>query len=558
MKYAQKLEANKHADWPYIDYRGVKKVISTAIKAEIRLCLDAASLPSKAAALRAPLLTSGGLEDDAEAPTILTVQQQPTDGRDLFLQKLREQRNLVQAFYMAEFERHHESLRLLVAQFEMPSPMPPSIAGRSMSPPLIRPPVTKSAARTHASLARAATDLYRTLQHLRNYAILNYTGLLKLAKKYDKKYEEALEEERCKAAARGGDILVAPSPLLSEWTAEVSASPFVAPEELEELCTQLEKAFAYAYCEGSVQEARATLLVRKVRPNSTLILSLGLRSGLAIGLVAWFVWDLIIDSYVLHLGDWRYKAAERQVWLTTQLPLFRAGGALVITQFLWALCLHIWNKARINFEFMLDFGPKMNTSALLAASIAMRTCIFYLLSLLLFTKALIGELPRNITPGVPAVAMCLLTFGSLLAQNGRTLLASIACVLAAPFHPVDFASVLIGDVLTSMVKPLQDVVYALCYISTSEFLLPYSDQGYCHSSWRFYHQILVPLLCAIPLWCRFMQCLRVAHDSGRRWPALPNALKYSISLLVVIFGEMHPTLVQVGTPWTPSYPPTQS
>lgn len=88
----------------------------------------------------------------------------------------------------------------------------------------------------------------------------------------------------------------------------------------------------------------------------------------------------------------------------------------------------------------------------------------------------------------------------------------------------------------------QDICYSICYIGTGEFLLPYGDQGGCQA-WTAYHEIINPLVCAIPLWCRFLQCLRVAHDSKKRVPALPNALKYSISLLVVLFGEMHPSLV---------------
>ena len=59
--------------------------------------------------------------------------------------------------------------------------------------------------------------------------------------------------------------------------------------------------------------------------------------------------------------------------------------------------------------------------------------------------------------------------------------------------------------------------------------------------------MVVPLVCALPLWFRFVQCLRVYHDTQQRVPALPNALKYSISLLVVLFGAVHPTLTANAT-----------
>ena len=58
--------------------------------------------------------------------------------------------------------------------------------------------------------------------------------------------------------------------------------------------------------------------------------------------------------------------------------LVRVATAIVIGQFLWALCLYVMGRARINFEFMLDLGPRTNTNAVIAASQAARTLIFYM------------------------------------------------------------------------------------------------------------------------------------------------------------------------------------
>ena len=77
--------------------------------------------------------------------------------------------------------------------------------------------------------------------------------------------------------------------------------------------------------------------------------------------------------------------------MSLQLPLFRAAGALVLSRFCWAGCLHVWNRTRINYEFMLDFdGRSMDSSAVAAASGAVRSCTFLLLCLQLFTKARLG------------------------------------------------------------------------------------------------------------------------------------------------------------------------
>lgn len=540
MKFQQKLEANKHSDWPYIDYKGLKAVLKALVKSagkaassSLQASPDRGNQATVFMALQAPLLESG------ESP------------QRSFREALREQRDRVQDFYLQELERHHAQIQLLLEQFELPhsgstGASPVSFrAGKSK-------PTERTQWRTEASLAKASTDVYRTLQHLRNYAILNYTGLLKLAKKFDKQHLQELEEQHAKWAEPveelGGSIspslAFTPKPLLPGWTEELSASNFVSSDTLDELCNRLELAFANTFCDGSIQAARATLLVRKERPNANLMISLGMRIGFSAGLLLWLAWDISIDAVTMHLGNLHKRGGT--MWLDTQLPLIRTGGAVVVLQYLWAICLFVWNRARINFEFMLDFGPKVITSPTVAASVATRTFIFYLLCLLLFTKALIGELPHNVAPGYFLVAMIILTVGSLIGQHGRTLLTSVVGFLMAPSQPVDFASVLLGDVLTSMVKPMQDFVYSICYVATGEFRLSYSSQGLCHDEHSLYHMVLVPLLCALPLWCRFMQCLRVAHDSQSRFPALPNALKYSISLLVVLFGEMHPAFIMAN------------
>jgi xenotropic and polytropic retrovirus receptor 1 len=95
---------------------------------------------------------------------------------------------------------------------------------------------------------------------------------------------------------------------------------------------------------------------------------------------------------------------------------------------------------------------------------------------------------------------------------------------------------------TSLVKPAIDLAYSMCYILSFEWNLGYSKQGACHQS-PIFANVVTPVICALPLWCRFMQCLRVYHDTQRRFPALPNALKYAVSLLVVLFGALHPQVV---------------
>ena len=520
MKFAAKLDANKFEDWPYIEYKAMKKLIKHGVKKtskNVTPHVTPAASPDIMQAgkkmLREPLLAAMGWQNEQF---------------DLFLDKLREQRDVVEAFFVLELERNREQFELLLASLQSLFQGGGSKNGGGSK-------ASDTDWRSESSLVRAATDLYRRLQQLRNYAILNYTGLVKLAKKFDKAHHP-------KTGDKGSAVVAEPTPppLLGGWTAELQDSTLFTPDALDNLISQLEETYARHFCDGSVQVARATLLVRKVRPNSQMLVMLGVRAGVILTLTFWLLWDVLVDVRVMDLG---LKMNRDRMWVATQMPLCRVGLAVVLMQFLWAGCLYVMSRARINFEYMLDFGPRANTNAGLAASDAARSLIFYLLSLLLFVKALIGELPKTICPGVFPVAMVITTVGSFSPlHSGSSCLHAIAIVLAAPCFPVDLFSVLVGDVLTSLVKPLQDLAYAVCYIGTREFLAPYPMQGDCHNS-ILRQEYVAPLICALPLWCRFMQCLRVFHDSHKRFPNLPNALKYSVAMLVVLFGEVHPSLV---------------
>ena len=189
----------------------------------------------------------------------------------------------------------------------------------------------------------------------------------------------------------------------------------------------------------------------------------------------------------------------------------------------------------------------------------------FLLSLLLLIKAQLGELPRAIRPGSFPAALLLMTAGLLLLppRRGKMLVSSLRRIVCAPFCAVDLWSSFCADVLTSFVKPLTDLSISACFFLSYEWARPSHAQvrgacaavpphsptsltfppllrqGACADS-PIFSQLLAPLLCALPLWIRFMQCLRVYHDTRKRSPALPNALKYAVAHTVIIFGVLHP------------------
>jgi hypothetical protein len=115
----------------------------------------------------------------------------------------------------------------------------------------------------------------------------------------------------------------------------------------------------------------------------------------------------------------------------------------------------------------------------------------------------------------------------------------------APLHHVRFRDEFIGDVLTSLVRPGQDIFFALTYYVTVVYGTASGNYGLEESvhllneSWLL-HNVILPSCAILPLWWKYLQTLRQAYDANRRWPYQGNSLKYLASTLVIIYGMTHP------------------
>eukprot|EP01054_Gregarina_sp_Poly1_P009294 Gregarina_sp_Poly_1__9293@NODE_576_length_7467_cov_130_013649_g450_i0_p2_GENE_NODE_576_length_7467_cov_130_013649_g450_i0NODE_576_length_7467_cov_130_013649_g450_i0_p2_ORF_typecomplete_len550_score64_87EXS/PF03124_14/2_5e70SPX/PF03105_19/6_9e07SAP30_Sin3_bdg/PF13867_6/0_2_NODE_576_length_7467_cov_130_013649_g450_i044746123 len=91
-----------------------------------------------------------------------------------------------------------------------------------------------------------------------------------------------------------------------------------------------------------------------------------------------------------------------------------------------------------------------------------------------------------------------------------------------------------GDILTSIVKPLGDIEYIMCYYTTGVF---HEKPAVCSAD-----SVLVPLFTAIPFWIRFLQCfsrfLHADKGSGRQ-VHVGNMGKYLMSMSVVCLTSVH-------------------
>lgn len=92
------------------------------------------------------------------------------------------------------------------------------------------------------SIKRALIDQYRTATLLKNFAIMNYTGFVKIIKKHDKSIPD--QKGRFKGMLDVENL-------------------FNEGREVDALSKRLERYYANWFCEGDVREATAAMLPKK-------------------------------------------------------------------------------------------------------------------------------------------------------------------------------------------------------------------------------------------------------------------------------------------------------
>lgn len=121
---------------------------------------------------------------------------------------------------------------------------------------------------------------------------------------------------------------------------------------------------------------------------------------------------------------------------------------------------------------------------------------------------------------------------------------TIHSTISSPFYSVGFRDAFLGDVLTSLVRPIQDCCFAIFYYFASMYgiftgKVSLEDTGSRLTHNILLHNVVLPTCAVLPLLCRFLQTLRQAYDEQRRWPHLGNAFKYLSASLVISYGMTH-------------------
>ncbi|CAJ1365392.1 unnamed protein product [Effrenium voratum] len=389
------------------------------------------------------------------------------------------------------------------------------------------------------------------VQRLRVFAELNHAAMYKILKKHDKllSSKEGLAEifPRLVKATRINEVErfdaldedLKKMSLASSKTEDIDASPEVA-----------------RLIAGLGRSGVVGLTVQPVSHRSELVLSFFLGSSLA----------LFLSIGVLLWLPEKSPRTFSEAYFLTPIPVFRVVFSFLLIMWCMGAVAKICGQADVNHMFILNVDPRCRVSPeWFFARAATLTTIW----ILVFGMYVV-DYKWKIVPTVwstegfnkraslhfvfyPLVLLLLAGLGavmpSTICRNRYKLavLRSVKRTAMAPVFPVDFADNMVGDIMTSIAKPLEDVPAAMCYLLSHHpqeeaVVRRFVTNGDNCSDAT--HSFVVPMLAGLPFFFRANQCVRRYRDT-KESRHLWNLGKYLCSLLVVIVSRLDNTILLI-------------
>lgn len=252
-----------------------------------------------------------------------------------------------------------------------------------------------------------------------------------------------------------------------------------------------------------------------------------------------FMTFLIICDILLYRG--LKIDMDRDPEFRSIFPMFRSFG--IICLYLWTLGINVWswNDAHINYKALFTFDNNYSSVTEIFTRSAVFSCIlFFAIALYMLTRTQYGLNFRlynyiniEILPGICWLSLLLYFFCPFQLFNylGRiySMRLFVECITSL-LIPIEFKHIWFMDQLTSLIGPMRDMEYTLCYYSY--YVNPFRQrQAFCSSTRGIY--------LAIAIFPNLIRCLQVGRqiiDNGKCFPYIFNIGKYSFNIIVATFS----------------------
>ncbi|CAG8700960.1 22794_t:CDS:10 [Cetraspora pellucida] len=341
-------------------------------------------------------------------------------------------------------------------------------------------------------IKKAAFELYRGAELLKNYRQLNKRGFAELLKRYDKI-----------TGINGSEY----------YMQKVSESSFVKSRGLDRLMKEIETFYSNHFEESRKQAIKKLRSHNRTNTYHTAALRVGLCLGLSLSLLYYLVQN---NDNPLHLRFYM--------------------GLFIPTVFalLMGAAMSLWEKTHINYKFIFELDPRNNLGVY--QYLELPSFMFLLLSFMMYSdySNLFGfdydDIDIYLAVAFIVTAVTLFCPIRILHYNARRwFILTLGRIIAPFWFGIEFRDFFIADVLNSLSYTFIAIQLSFCH--------PWSGiHASCYGSSYFKEittNILQPFISSIPQWLRILQCLKRLWDT-REMIHLVNILKY-LSVIISTF-----------------------
>ena len=348
------------------------------------------------------------------------------------------------------------------------------------------------------------SEFYLSLVLIQNFQQLNFTAFRKILKKHDKVFHTTTGVEYRED--------------------KVETAAFYTSKQIDEM---IENTEAIAINDLEIGDRRKAMNWLRVPPfaqdSST---SSSFFSGL---------WSGCFIVLLVILGIAAYYKGQQLKW-EPAVRMYRGILILIAMVGLIGVNVYGWRKSGVNHVLIFELDPRHHLTYIEYLKLAALLGVFWCISCIAFLFSQDFNLPEFVHPAALTVFVFLFMVNPTRTLHYRArwwLLRTLFRVFTAPFHPVHFADFWLADQLNSLVVPLLDLQYLVCFYAYDWHLGP-DDKQMCLSP----NIAIGPIITLLPAWFRFAQCIRRYYDTRKPLPHLANAGKYSTSIFVTIFSTL--------------------
>lgn len=378
----------------------------------------------------------------------------------------------------------------------------------------------------------ALKELYKELVMIDNFADMNLNAKDRLLVKY-KKYTQFFDKE----------LLINVEGNVKEFLTKMDIS--TSKVEIDKLIEDVNHIFNVCFMDKYKSKTKKVL--RAYSDGNKFTQSQSFYLGFFIGLLLFQLAITVIIAYNYNID------MDNDVDFKSVFPMFRTFFIVCLYWWILGFNVWVWNKADISYKVIFQFDNHYSD----VISIYKRAAIFTFILLFCVLLYLFDRIGIDTAIGfkIPVHVLPLICWGSFIFYmfcpvkkifnyKGRTYLFKLFTEsIGSFFMKPDFRHVWLIDQMTSLIGPMRDMEYTLCYYAYYDAPL-FEKKSHCNNT-----RGIFLFIAFFPNTIRILQCVKTIYDSGKGYPQKYNVIKYCLNLAVATLSFFWPSYPILHTVW---------